>query len=355
MRVLRAAAGRSVAGPDARIVPLPLADSALLDLVRPQVTSSTCRRGVEGSSTDARPGLVATNAVVVVVLREARGTAVESDRVVSSPLVLHAADDVAAAAHCCRGRRSPSTDPLNAAAQARSSSRAAQDRRTGSRPSPCPRLVERRRRRGSQSAPASVRRRPSSRSASPIDAPVTAAGAQRILLPFRSSRARRRFPLLACTVPLHTPARGSIAREASAGPAPRRLLNTTNVNVCRGTRNARGFGAAVWRLQRVLARGNIVDLSVAVGHRYRLHGIRHEVHRRRRRAVDQPHRRRHQSDYGILRINIGSGRTDQSGRSCCRSNELRPCRRMRLLPGRRLRQLRKKVRSSRPRTPSSRS
>jgi Flp pilus assembly protein CpaB len=69
VRVLGPRLAESVAGPDARIVPLPLADSALLDLVRPGDVVDVLAAGVEGSSTDARPQLVATNAVVVVVSR----------------------------------------------------------------------------------------------------------------------------------------------------------------------------------------------------------------------------------------------------------------------------------------------
>src|SRR6478672_5919825 len=80
VRVLGPRLAESVAGPDARIVPLPLADSALLDLVRPGDVVDVLAAGVEGSSTDARPQLVATNAVVLVAVGA------------------HAANDVAAAA-----------------------------------------------------------------------------------------------------------------------------------------------------------------------------------------------------------------------------------------------------------------
>jgi Flp pilus assembly protein CpaB len=98
VRVLGPRLAESVAGPDARIVPLPLADSALLDLVRPGDVVDVLAAGVEGSSTDARPQLVATNAVVVVVSEKPKGAGGGSDRVVLVAVAAHAANDVAAAA-----------------------------------------------------------------------------------------------------------------------------------------------------------------------------------------------------------------------------------------------------------------
>ena len=98
VRVLGPRLAESVAGPDARIVPLPLADSALLDLVRPGDVVDVLAAGVEGSSTDARPQLVATNAVVVVVSEKPKGAGGGSDRVVLVAVGAHAANDVAAAA-----------------------------------------------------------------------------------------------------------------------------------------------------------------------------------------------------------------------------------------------------------------
>ena len=98
VRVLGPRLAESVAGPDARIVPLPLADSALLDLVRPGDVVDVLAAGVEGSSTDARPQLVATNAVVVVVSEKPKGAGSGSDRVVLVAVGAHAANDVAAAA-----------------------------------------------------------------------------------------------------------------------------------------------------------------------------------------------------------------------------------------------------------------
>ena len=50
VRVLGPRLAESVAGPDARIVPLPLADSALLDLVRPGDVVDVLAAGAEGST-----------------------------------------------------------------------------------------------------------------------------------------------------------------------------------------------------------------------------------------------------------------------------------------------------------------
>src|SRR6476469_4852888 len=62
VRVLGPRLAESVAGPDARIVPLPLADSAVLDLVRPGDVVDVLAAGTE-SGTEARQQLVATKAV----------------------------------------------------------------------------------------------------------------------------------------------------------------------------------------------------------------------------------------------------------------------------------------------------
>jgi hypothetical protein len=87
----------SVAGPDARIVPLPLADSAVLDLVRPGDVVDVLAAGSE-SDADARPQLVATNAVVVLVSEKPKGAGNGSDRVVLVAVGAHTANEVAAAA-----------------------------------------------------------------------------------------------------------------------------------------------------------------------------------------------------------------------------------------------------------------
>jgi len=98
VRVLGPRLAESVAGPDARIVPLPLADSALLDLVRPGDVVDVLAAGTSGAGADARPQLVATSAVVVLVSEKPKGAGGGSDRVVLVALPAHSANDVAAAA-----------------------------------------------------------------------------------------------------------------------------------------------------------------------------------------------------------------------------------------------------------------
>jgi Flp pilus assembly protein CpaB len=98
VRVLGPRLAESVAGPDARIVPLPLADSALLDLVRPGDVVDVLAAGAEAGATDARPQLVATDAVVVLVSEKPKGAGSGSDRVVLVAVGAAAANDVAAAA-----------------------------------------------------------------------------------------------------------------------------------------------------------------------------------------------------------------------------------------------------------------
>jgi Flp pilus assembly protein CpaB len=98
VRVLGPRLAESVAGPDARIVPLPLADSALLDLVRPGDVVDVLAAGAEGGGSDARPQLVATDAVVVLVSEKPKGAGSGGDRVVLVAVGAHTANSVAAAA-----------------------------------------------------------------------------------------------------------------------------------------------------------------------------------------------------------------------------------------------------------------
>src|ERR1700682_4299838 len=98
VRVLGPRLAESVAGPDARIVPLPLADSALLDLVRPGDVVDVLAAATSDTGADARPRLMATDAVVVLVSEKAKGAGSGSDRVVLGALPAHSAHDVAAAA-----------------------------------------------------------------------------------------------------------------------------------------------------------------------------------------------------------------------------------------------------------------
>jgi Flp pilus assembly protein CpaB len=98
VRVLGPRLAESAAGPDARIVPLPLADSALLDLVRPGDVVDVLAAVTTDDGADARPRLVATDAVVVLVSEKPKGAGYGSDRVVLVAVGAHAANDVAAAA-----------------------------------------------------------------------------------------------------------------------------------------------------------------------------------------------------------------------------------------------------------------
>jgi Flp pilus assembly protein CpaB len=98
VRVLGPRLAESVAGRDARIVPLPLADSALLDLVRPGDVVDVLAAATSDAGADARPRLMATGAVVVLVSEKPKGAGSGSDRVVLVALPAHSANDVAAAA-----------------------------------------------------------------------------------------------------------------------------------------------------------------------------------------------------------------------------------------------------------------
>ena len=98
VRVLGPRLAESVAGPDARIVPLPLADGALLDLVRPGDVVDVLAAATSDTGADARPRLMATDAVVVLVSEKPKGAGSGSDRVVLVALPAHSANDVAAAA-----------------------------------------------------------------------------------------------------------------------------------------------------------------------------------------------------------------------------------------------------------------
>ncbi len=98
VRLLGPRLAESTAGPDARIVPLPLADSALLDLIRPGDVVDVLAATTSDTGADARPQLIATDAVVVLVSEKPKGAGNGSDRVVLVALPAHAANDVAAAA-----------------------------------------------------------------------------------------------------------------------------------------------------------------------------------------------------------------------------------------------------------------
>src|SRR4051812_40899171 len=97
VRVLGPRLAESVAGPDARLVPLPLADTAVLDLVRPGDVVDVLAGSSEAGA-DVRPQLVATNAVVVLVSEKPKGAGNGSDRVVLVAVGAHTANELAAAA-----------------------------------------------------------------------------------------------------------------------------------------------------------------------------------------------------------------------------------------------------------------
>ncbi len=93
VRLLGPRLAQSAAGPNARIVPLHLADSALLDLTRPGDVVDV----LAASDDDTDPRVVATDAVVVLVSEKPKGPGAGGDRVVLVALPAHAANDVAGA------------------------------------------------------------------------------------------------------------------------------------------------------------------------------------------------------------------------------------------------------------------
>jgi Flp pilus assembly protein CpaB len=93
VRLLGPRLAQSAAGSDARIVPLHLADTALLDLVRPGDVVDV----LAAPDDDADPRVVATDAVVVLVSEKQKGPGAGGDRVLLVALPAHAANDVAGA------------------------------------------------------------------------------------------------------------------------------------------------------------------------------------------------------------------------------------------------------------------
>jgi Flp pilus assembly protein CpaB len=100
VRLLGSRLAESAAGKDARIVPLHPADSALVDLVRPGDVVDVLAASDTGPGTDsnARPRVVATGAIVVLVSAKQKTPATGNDRVVLVALPAGAANAVAAAA-----------------------------------------------------------------------------------------------------------------------------------------------------------------------------------------------------------------------------------------------------------------
>jgi Flp pilus assembly protein CpaB len=92
VRLLGPRLAQLAVGPEARIVPLHLADTGLLDLVRPGDVVD-----VLAADDDVRPKVVATDAVVVLVSEKQKGPGAGGERVLLVALPAHAANDVAGA------------------------------------------------------------------------------------------------------------------------------------------------------------------------------------------------------------------------------------------------------------------
>src|SRR5262245_8815897 len=97
VRLLGPRLAQSAAGPDARIVPLHLADTALLDLIRAGDVVDVLAAPAAAPGMDTQPQVLATDAVVVLVSPRPGGTS-GADRVVLVALPAQAANDVAGAA-----------------------------------------------------------------------------------------------------------------------------------------------------------------------------------------------------------------------------------------------------------------
>lgn len=93
VRLLGSRLAESTAGPDARIVPLHLADSALVDLVRVGDVVDVLAAPVTDS-----PAALRTDAIVVLVSAQQKAQAADSDRVVLVALPARLANTVAGAA-----------------------------------------------------------------------------------------------------------------------------------------------------------------------------------------------------------------------------------------------------------------
>jgi Flp pilus assembly protein CpaB len=100
VRLLSSRLAESTAGPGARLVPLHLADSALMDLVRvgDVVDVLAAPAGDAQSATASAPRVLATDAVVVLVSAKEKGGAAADDRVVLVALPARVANTVAGSA-----------------------------------------------------------------------------------------------------------------------------------------------------------------------------------------------------------------------------------------------------------------
>ena len=95
VRLLGARLAQSAAGPDARVVPLHLADNAVLDLVRTGDVVDIL--AAPQADADAAPRVIATDAIVVSVSAKPRTPTGAGDRVVLVALPVTAANAVAGA------------------------------------------------------------------------------------------------------------------------------------------------------------------------------------------------------------------------------------------------------------------
>ena len=94
-RVLGSPLAGLTAGPDARIVPLHLADAAVLDLIRSGDVVDVL--GAQAAGTDAEPRVVARDAIVVLVSAKPKNAGPGNDRVVLVALPAGAAHALAGA------------------------------------------------------------------------------------------------------------------------------------------------------------------------------------------------------------------------------------------------------------------
>jgi Flp pilus assembly protein CpaB len=94
-RVLGSRLAGLAAGPDARVVPLHLADAAVLDLIRPGDVVDVL--GAVSAETAAEPRVVAANAIVVLVSARQKSAGAGDDRVVLVALPATAANALAGA------------------------------------------------------------------------------------------------------------------------------------------------------------------------------------------------------------------------------------------------------------------
>lgn len=97
VRLVGSRLAQAAAGPDARLVPVHLSDSALLDMLRPGDVVDVLAAATSDPA-EARPRVIATDAVVVLVSEKPKATATSGERVVLLALPARVADDVATAA-----------------------------------------------------------------------------------------------------------------------------------------------------------------------------------------------------------------------------------------------------------------